>query len=128
MLSLFRFVVPMLSILATSAWAQTPAAPGAPASPVQGMLVSLPIWLALFAMFYFGIIRPQRAQQKKQQDFLSTLARGDEVVTASGLIGTIRGLTDRVVTLEIAPNTEVKMMRGQVQAKLKETLAQGGAN
>ncbi|MBS1983640.1 MAG: preprotein translocase subunit YajC, partial [Bdellovibrionales bacterium] len=98
--------------------AQTAAAP----DPVKGLLVNLPIFLALFGLFYFGIVRPQKQQQKKQVEFVSSLGKGDEVVTQSGIIGTIRGLTDRVATLEVSPDTEIKVLRSQIQARLKDIL------
>ncbi len=95
---------------------------GAAPSSGKSMMLQVPMLLALFALFYFGIIRPQRNQAKQHSEFVSKLSRGDEVITSSGIIGTIRGLTDKVVTLEIAPSTEIKILKSQVQSKLKDTL------
>lgn len=81
--------------------------------------MNLPMIVLFVALFYFLIIAPQRKQQKQQQDFQKALSRGDEVVTASGIIGKVAGLY-RVVTLEVAPGTEIKILRSQIQAKLKE--------
>lgn len=92
------------------------------ADPGKSMLLQLPIVLALFALFYFGLIRPQKAQQQKHLDFIQGLSRGDEIVTTGGIIGTINGLTDKVVTLQVAPGTEVKIMRSQVQGRLKDAI------
>jgi len=104
--------------------AATAPAPGstAAADPMKSILLNLPIILALFGLFYFGLIRPQRAQAKKHADFVSSLGKGEEVVTASGIIGNIRGLTDRVVTLEVSPGTEIKVLRSQIQSKLSEVI------
>ncbi len=102
-----------------SAWAQEAATPAAP-DPVKGLLLNLPIFVGLFLLFYFGVIQPQKKQAAKQAEFQSKLNRGDEVVTLSGIIGTVRGLTDKVITLEISPGTEMKVLRSQVAAHLKE--------
>lgn len=109
-----------VSLLFASA-AQAQNATGGAPDPARGLLLNLPIFLALFGLFYFGVIHPQKNQQKKQQEFLSKLQRGDEVVTSSGIIGTVRGLTDRVVTLEVSPNAEIKILRSQVQGHLKDS-------
>ena len=118
-----KFASSSLLILASAnAWAQDAAAQAPAPDPVKGLLLNLPIFVAFFGLFYFALIRPQKNQQKKQIEFMQSLNRGDEVVTASGIIGTIRGLTDRVVTLEVAPGTEIKVLRTQVQALLKDSL------
>lgn len=108
-------------LTASSVWAQTEAtgvAPGAAPSPVSGLLVNLPIFAALFALFYFGIIRPQKKQQNAHAQFVSNLKKGEEVITASGIIGVVSGLTDRIVTLEVDQGTEIKVLRSQVSAYL----------
>ena len=122
MRSLFVFATNIFLLtysVAQEAATPAPATKGAPNS----LLMNLPMIVLFVALFYFLIIAPQRKQQKQQQDFQKALTRGDEVVTASGIIGKIAGLTDRVVTLEVAPGTEIKILRSQIQAKLKELAA-----
>lgn len=68
----------------------------------------------IILIFYFLIIRPQGKKLKQHESFLETLKRGDAVITQSGLLGTIDGLTEQVVTLELAPNVKVKMLKKQV--------------
>ncbi len=68
----------------------------------------------IFSVFYFLIIRPQSKKAKQQQSMLSALKKGDDVVTSSGIFGKITGLTDQVATLEIAPNTKIKIMRANI--------------
>ena len=97
---------------------------GAPASSAgqpagNSFLMQLPVMIALFALFYFVLIRPQRQQQKKHQEFVAGLSKGDEVVLASGFIGRVAGLTDKVASIEIAPGVEVKVLRSQVQGLAK---------
>jgi preprotein translocase subunit YajC len=70
--------------------------------------------LLMFAIFYFLLIRPQQKKQKKQREVLAALKRGDMVVTSGGLHGKITGLTERVITLEIAEKVRVKVGRGYI--------------
>lgn len=76
-------------------------------------------FIFIFVVFYFLIIRPQGKKQKEHQSFLTALKRGDEVLTASGILGRIDGLTDTYVTLEIADGVKIKMLRTQVAASSK---------
>jgi len=70
--------------------------------------------IVIFVIFYFLLIRPQQKRAKDHRNFLESLQRGTEVVTAGGLIGRITGLTEKVVTLEIADNVKVKVNRAQI--------------
>jgi preprotein translocase subunit YajC len=83
----------------------------------QGFGMFLPLIL-LFGIFYFLMIRPQQKRQKEHKALLSNLRKGDQVITAGGLYGRITGLTDAVVTLEIAEKVRVKVARSQISTKL----------
>ena len=74
----------------------------------------------ILLVFYFLFIRPQRKRHKLQQNFLSTLKRGDSVLTSGGVLGTIEGLTDKFVTLEIAEGVRVRVLRSQIASPFKE--------
>jgi preprotein translocase subunit YajC len=72
-------------------------------------------WLLLMvAAFWFLIVRPQRRRMVELQQLQRALAVGDEVVTTAGIYGTIRGLDDRTVELEIAPGTRIRLARGAI--------------
>ncbi len=86
---------------------------GGPGGPF-GALVPLIPFLLIFVVFYFLLIRPQQQQKKKHQALLAAIKRGDEVYTAGGLRGKVTGITDKVVTLEIADNVRVKVYRSFV--------------
>ena len=110
------------SIALTLAQAAT-SAPAAGATPQQpggiaGILAN-PLWmmLAIFAVFYFMIIRPQQKKQREQDQWLKALKKGDEVVTAGGLIGKITGLTDTTVTLEVQEKVRLKVLRSAITGK-----------
>jgi preprotein translocase subunit YajC len=68
----------------------------------------------IFAIFYFLIIRPQRTKEKKHQNMLGNLAKGDQVATVGGLHGTIVGLDDNIVVLRIAEDVKVEVSRSAV--------------
>lgn len=75
-------------------------------------LVQLAPMIIVFAVFYFLLIRPQQQKQKKHQELISSLKKGDKVVTVGGLHGTVTGFKgDRVVLLKVANNVEVEFLR-----------------
>jgi preprotein translocase subunit YajC len=73
----------------------------------------------IFAIFYFLMIRPQQKRQKEHRQLLDNLKKGDRVVTTGGLHGTIAGLSDTVITLEIADKVKVKVGRGYIAGVMK---------
>ncbi len=68
----------------------------------------------IFAIFYFMLIRPQRKKEKEQQRMLKNLSKNDEVVTSSGIHGTIVGLKEKTVTLRIDDNVKIELERNCV--------------
>lgn len=68
----------------------------------------------IIAVFYFFLIRPQAKKQKETQEFLSALKVGDPVITQSGILGRITGMNEQVVTLEVASEVLIKVLRSQV--------------
>jgi preprotein translocase subunit YajC len=109
-------VVSILNTLAESfAWAQTTS--GQPQTMFDQILTNpiVPIVL-IFAVMYFLFIRPQSKKASDHQKMLAALKRNDEVVTTGGLIGRIAELSDKLVTLEIAPNVRVRVERSQIAA------------
>ena len=100
------------------------------ATPQQpGMLEALFPFVIMFVILYFVLLRPQMRKQKEHQSFVTSLKRGDEIITQTGILGRIEGLTEQFVTLEIADGVRIKMLRTQVagsaqsviQAAQKET-------
>lgn len=83
-----------------------------PAQP-SALEMFLPFGFIL-VIFYFMIIRPQGKRMKEHEKLVSDLKRGDAVITQSGILGTIDGMTDTVVTLEVAPNVKIKMLKKQI--------------
>ena len=83
------------------------------AAPQGGIMSFIPLIL-IFVIFYFLLIRPQQKKAKEHQAYLANLQKGDNVVTSGGLHGQITGITDTVVTLEIADNIRVKVSRQHI--------------
>lgn len=79
----------------------------------SGWQAFVPIIL-MFAIFYFLLIRPQQKKAKDHRQMLSSLKKGDHVVSSGGLHGVVTGITDDIVTMEIAPKIRVKVSRGSI--------------
>ncbi len=79
----------------------------------------LVLWIAIFVVFYFLLIRPQQVQQKRHREMLGRLKKGDRVLTRGGLYGVIVEIKDNLVTLELAQNVRVRADRTAVQSVLK---------
>jgi preprotein translocase subunit YajC len=114
-------------------------APGQPAAPVQAVApaetqaqaasvqapqqpsmigMALP-FLIMLGIMYFLMIRPQQKRVKEHQSLLSNLKTGDEVITSAGILGTIAGMSDKVVTLEVSKNVQLKVLKSQVNQIVK---------
>lgn len=81
--------------------------------------------LAMFAIFYFLLIRPQSKRFKKHQEFVANLKRGDQVITQSGIYGKIEGITDKFVTLEVSDGVSIRILRGQIASSAQEEVKNG---
>jgi preprotein translocase subunit YajC len=107
-----EFPIRGVSVLISPAYAQIPGAGGD-----AGLMSFLPIIL-MFVLLYFLMIRPQMKRAKEQKTMIDALQKGDEVVALGGLVGKIVELNEHYATLEIAPNTEIKIQRPAVQLLL----------
>ena len=81
---------------------------------VWGLVIQIGLILAIF---YVLLIRPQQKRAKDHQKMLNALKRDQEVITTGGVYGRITGLTEQVVTLEVAPNVRLKVQRSQIAAQ-----------
>ena len=100
-------------MLITSAYAQATGA----ASQGDTLLTFLPM-IVLFGALYFLMIRPQQKKQKEARAMLDALEKGNEVVTAGGILGRIVKLDEQYVTVEVAPNTQMIVQRGAISQLL----------
>ena len=95
----------------SQAWAQ-----GAPAQ--GGGMESMLLIVVMFGVLYFLMIRPQMKRAKEQKAMIEALQKGDEVVTAGGILGKISKINENYVTLEIKQGVDIQMQRSAVQVVL----------
>ncbi len=98
----------------SSAFAQTAPAAAAAGGDMQSTLMSMLPLLLMFGVLYFVMIRPQMKKQKEHRSMIDALAKGDEVVTAGGLLGKVSKLGESHIGVEIASGVEVQMQRSAV--------------
>lgn len=72
----------------------------------------------LFAIFYFLLIRPQKKQQKAHDQMVKSLTKGDEIVTAGGVIGNVIHLTEDRITIKTAGDTRLEIDRAKIGRRL----------
>ena len=100
-------------MFSSSAFAQT--APAAAAGgDMQSTLMSMLPLLLMFAVLYFVMIRPQMKKQKEHRAMIDALAKGDEVVTAGGLLGKVSKIGDAYIGVELATGVDVQLQRSAV--------------
>ena len=74
--------------------------------------------IIIFVLFWFMLIRPQMKRAKEQKQMLAELAKGDEVVTASGQVGKVVKISDQYVSLEIADGVTTHVQKQSIQTLL----------
>ncbi len=81
-------------------------------------LMGLMPLVLLFVLLYFLMIRPQAKKQKEHKTMLQGLQKGDEVVSAGGVLGTVVSVEDQFVTLDISSGVEIVVQKAAVQTLL----------
>ena len=101
------------------------------AAPAAGgdMFMSLLPLILVFAIFYFLLIRPQQTKMKTHREMLENLKKGDQIVTAGGIVGKIARIeqSDNQLVVEIAPNVQVKVIRQTVADQDYEDWVRSGS-
>lgn len=88
---------------------------GAGGEGAAGFTGFIPLIL-MFVIFYFLLIRPQQKRTKEHRQMISTLKKGDRIITSGGIHGRITGMDDTTLTVEIADKVRVKVARSNVSA------------
>ncbi|MCW8923444.1 MAG: preprotein translocase subunit YajC [Gammaproteobacteria bacterium] len=88
----------------------------ASATPAQPELVSLMLPIGLVVLFYFLLIRPQSKRQKEHKAMVDTIQKGEEIVTAGGLLGKITNVGENFVALEISKDVTIHIQKNSIQA------------
>ncbi len=107
----------MMNFLMDTAYAQ---AQTAGAQPAMWEMLVMPA--GFLAIMYFFMIRPQQKRAKDHQSFITNLKAGDEVVTTGGIIGKIKTVQDTFVSVEVAANTVIKVVKSEVSGTMPKAV------
>jgi preprotein translocase subunit YajC len=87
-----------------------------------GGLVSFLPLVAILIVFYLFLIRPQQKKQKEQTKFMEDLQKGDSIVTASGILGTINKIEEDIITLDIGNKNFIRVTRNAISKEMTESV------
>ena len=87
---------------------------GADGAPASNPLMTFLPFIAIIGIFYFLIIRPQNKRQKETQKMLAALKKGDKVVTAGGIHGTIQSVREQTIVVKVDDNTKIEFSRSSI--------------
>jgi preprotein translocase subunit YajC len=85
--------------------------------------INILFMVAIFAVFYFFLIRPQAKKQKEQTKFADQLEKGSEVITASGIVGKINKIEGNFVTLQVDTKTFIKVAKSAISKEMTDLLS-----
>ena len=88
----------------------------------QNPLTSMIPFVLIIVVFYFFFIRPQNKKQKEQANFTDEVQKGDNVVTASGILGKINKIEDNIITLEVGSKTYIQVTRNAISKEMTEAI------
>jgi len=80
------------------------------------MISTLIMFAAIFAIFYFMIIRPQQKRQKEREKMLNALKKGDKIMTSGGMYGVVAGIDEKTVLVEVAKDVKIKFDRSAISS------------
>ena len=103
-------------MLVTPAYAQSAGAAG------PSLIAQLPFFIAIFAIFYFLLIRPQQKKLKEHQAMVEAVRRGDQIVTAGGVVGKVTKVRDDgEIEVEIASGVNIRVVKHTIQTVRSKT-------
>jgi len=91
--------------------------------PQQSPLPTMFMLVAMVAVFYFIVFRPQQKQAKELKGFVASLKKGDEVYTSGGMVGTVTLVEDLTVTLDVGTGTKIRVLKSSVAGAFKPAAA-----
>ena len=101
---------------------QTAAASGASPAGTGGSLVSLALTVvAMIAIFYFFLIRPQKKQENETKKMLVALKKGDKIVTIGGIYGTVSSVKENSVVVKVDDNAKIEFTKSAISKVINET-------
>jgi preprotein translocase subunit YajC len=81
---------------------------------------------AMFLIMWLFMIRPQAKKQREQNNFMKSLAKNDEVVTTSGILGRISKIEENIITLEVGSKVYIRVVRSAISKELSESVNGAG--
>ncbi|MDQ4094641.1 MAG: preprotein translocase subunit YajC [Actinomycetota bacterium] len=87
---------------------------------MQSPVGNLIFIFVLFLVFWLFLIRPQKKRMEAQRALIESIEEGDEIITMGGIVGTVRGLEDDEMQVEVAPGTSIRILRSAVARKVVE--------
>ncbi|MCB0338036.1 MAG: preprotein translocase subunit YajC [Bdellovibrionales bacterium] len=81
----------------------------------------MPMLVMVFFVFYFLVVKPQQNKTRAQEEMVSNLKKGDEVLTAGGAIGKVLTVESDHVVLEMSPNVRVKYVKSRIEKKIEKS-------
>ncbi len=86
----------------------------------SSLISTVIMFVAIFLIFYFLIIRPQQKRAKEHQKLIESLKKGDKVITSSGIHGKVVGLDDKTVLIEVDDGVKIKFEKAAIAAVTRE--------
>jgi preprotein translocase subunit YajC len=86
-----------------------------------GLMSNVILFGSIILIFYFMIIRPQQKRTKERQKLIESMKKGDKVITSGGMYGTVAGLDEKTVLVEIADKIKVKLDRSAIATIISDT-------
>ena len=108
-----------LAVIPLCALAEDPL-PASTQSPGDMLSQTLFMMAVLFGIFYFLLIRPQQKQQKKHKDRIEALKKGDKIIGAGGIFGTIIGINEEKAVIKIGENVKIEILKDSITTILGE--------
>jgi len=87
-----------------------------------GLMSNVILFGSIILIFYFMIIRPQQKRTKERQKLIESMKKGDKVITSGGMYGTVVGLDEKTVLVEIADKVKVKLDRSAIATIVTESV------
>lgn len=97
------------------AMAQQPGGGSDQPGMAQGLAQYFPL-IFIVIIFYFILIRPQQKRAKETKEMLGSLKKGDKIITSGGIYGLIESIGERIITVKIAENVKIKVLRSNISA------------
>lgn len=88
--------------------------------PTGNLISTIVMFGAIFAIFYFMVMRPQQKRAKEREKMLANVQKGDKVVTSGGLHGTVAGMEDNIIILQVSDNVKLKFEKAAITTVLSK--------